>query len=814
MSLPTESPLPPSQLEQQRLETRVNTPALVATVFRRVPARAASFVVLLWVLGTAWAQLCGTPGKDGPGTNLSGVLNSYYPNPGGSVTVPVGATSIPIDTARMRGAAVPITAGDLLLVIQIQNSLINTSNTGTYGDGVAGDPGSGATSYGSAGFYEYVVATASPSGGSVAVSGANGGGTLYAYTASAATATEGRKSYQVVRAPQYSSATITGTVTAPPWDGSSGGVVALEVAGGLSFAAGATIDVSGRGFRGGGGRQLAGGAGGSNSDYRLATNLFHGSKGEGVAGTPRYVHDAVSNAVVDTGVEGYPGGSTARGAPGNAGGGATDGRPAANDENAGGGGGGNGGAGGGGGKTWNSNLDRGGFGGVAFAASPGRLVPGGGGGAGSSNNSAGALSSGGAGGGMVLVRAATVTGSGAINANGANGRTPLNDGGGGGGAGGSVLVYAAQGGLNSVSVSARGGDGGNAHVGGVPHGPGAGGGGGFVALSSPAGVVTLGGGAAGYTVSAGNRFGATDGANGVVVTNVTAALLAGTKPGATCSDLSLGKMVDKLYPVPQVGTTTPILYSVKLSNAGPREATGVAMTDVFSTLPPGVTMDAANVNVTGGDGSETCAVSGVTITCTLGKLAVGVPETVRIPLSIPYQRDLFGVTLSNTAQVSAADQPDLNSTPNNNVATEDDQASLAVTISGLKLSKSVCKLTSPSACDAAASFSDTAAQALSVSPGEVLVYRVDYKLFGPQISDAVLFDPVPSYTTLQRDVYPNASEVRLVCPNGTVVYLEAGLSEVRVDFKNAAVAASCSLASPGVLAPNAAGELRFRVGVK
>ena len=94
---------------------------------------------------------------------------------------------------------------------------------------------------------------------------------------------------------------------------------------------------------------------------------FHGSKGEGIAGTPRWLWNAATSAVVDTGVEGYPNGSMARGAPGNAGGGSTDGHPSANDENSGGGGGGNGGAGGIGGNTWNSNIARGGYGGVVFA---------------------------------------------------------------------------------------------------------------------------------------------------------------------------------------------------------------------------------------------------------------------------------------------------------------------------------------------------------------------------------------------------------------------------------------------------------------
>ena len=285
-------------------------------------------------------------------------------------------------------------------------------------------------------------------------------------------------------------------------------------------------------------------------------------------------------------------------------------------------------------------------------------------------------------------------------------------------------------------------------------------------------------------------------------------------PVAVQADLSLSKTVDKPYPVPKVGAVTRIVYSVTVSNAGPLRATGVTVGDVFASLPAGVSIDAADITFAGGDGSETCAVSGVSVSCTLGAVAVGAPETVRIPLVIAYNRDVFGVTISNTAQVTAADQSDPDSAPNNSVATEDDQASLTVTVSGLKLSKSVCKLVNPSACDDAAAFSDTATQALSVSPGEVLVYRVFYTLFGPAISDAVLFDSVPSYTTLSRDVYPNASEVRLVCPNGAVVYLEAGAGEVRVNFKNAAVASSCGLSSPGVLAPNAAGEARFQVRVQ
>src|SRR5205085_436444 len=147
-----------------------------------------------------------------------------------------------------------------------------------------------------------------------------------------------RRSFQVVKVPQYDSASVSGTVSALAWNGSTGGVVAIDVARRLTMNGG-TISASGLGFRGGGGRALAGGAG-SNTDYgTAASNAANGSKGEGIVGTPRYVLDGTS--LLDNLLEGYPGGSYARGAPGNAGGGGTDGAPATNDQNAGGGGGGN-----------------------------------------------------------------------------------------------------------------------------------------------------------------------------------------------------------------------------------------------------------------------------------------------------------------------------------------------------------------------------------------------------------------------------------------------------------------------------------------
>ncbi|HEY0155786.1 MAG TPA: DUF11 domain-containing protein, partial [Thermoanaerobaculia bacterium] len=377
------------------------------------------------------ATLCGTqPGKDGAPGTITGIVNSYWP---GSASVAAGASSITVGARR--GAAVSITAGDLVLIIQMQDAAIDSNNDDRYGNGkgVAGNTtgiGAGYTTANNAGRYEYVIATntVGAAGGAFTFTGVNGsGGLIYGYTNANATATMGQRRFQVVRVPQYASATM-GALTAAAWNGATGGILAFDVAGDLALG-GATATVSGLGFRGGAGLQRAGGgAGATDVDYRatFATNA-HGIKGEGIAGTPEWVLDGGVNT--DVGPVGYPNGDFARGAPGNAGGGGTDTDPALNQENSGGGGGANWGRGGGGGNAWQSNGATGGFGGAPFYNSPGRVVLGGGGGAGARNNSSGIASAGAAGGGIVLIRAGRITGNGTITANGAAAfNTTANDG--------------------------------------------------------------------------------------------------------------------------------------------------------------------------------------------------------------------------------------------------------------------------------------------------------------------------------------------------------------------------------------------------
>jgi len=149
--------------------------------------------------------------------------------------------------------------------MQMQDAAINSSNTSSYGDGTAGG-GAGYTSLNNAGLYEFVNATSAVSSGSVAIEGDGaGGGLLYTYTNAAATTTQGQRRFQVIRVPRYTDASLSSStaLTATAWSTTTtatvglgtGGVVALDVAGELDLNGG-TIDVSGQGFRGGGGRLL------------------------------------------------------------------------------------------------------------------------------------------------------------------------------------------------------------------------------------------------------------------------------------------------------------------------------------------------------------------------------------------------------------------------------------------------------------------------------------------------------------------------------------------------------------------------------
>lgn len=564
----------------------------------------------LFFAQAAAANYCAVPSRAGIVSGLSGIVNTYYP---ATASAAVGATSIALGAAR--GAASPIVAGDLLIVMQMQDAAITANNSAAYGTPIINNSGR----------YEFVRAAngVALTGGTLTLVGGSGGGLANAYT-NAASGGSGQRRFQVVRVPQYSDLNLGGTVTGADWNGSTGGVVALDVAGTLNLNGG-TISAASIGFRGGGGRQLGGGTG-QNTDYRtLATNAANASKGEGIAGTPRYLND--NNALLDTSVEGYPNGSYGRGAPATGGGGGTDGAPSTNDQNTGGGGGAGYGSGGLGGHAWCGTApigcaQSGGIGGRGLTAlGVDRLIMGGGGGAGTTNNGtgnpgSGFASSGAEGGGIVIVRADKLRGAGTINVSGTSANNSvLNDGSGGGGAGGSALVSALDAIGASVTVNANGGNGGTNTGGGTAHGPGGGGGGGFVASNFSLNA-NVAGGSAGTTVN-GGAFGASYGAlggNGGAGASIVTSAIPGTSSGAECTPV-----ITKTFSAPSIGIGQTSRLTVTVQNRNPTiTMSGVAFTD---TYPSSIANAAFPNAATACGGSVAAAANGTSLALSGGSVA-------------------------------------------------------------------------------------------------------------------------------------------------------------------------------------------------
>jgi uncharacterized repeat protein (TIGR01451 family) len=107
-----------------------------------------------------------------------------------------------------------------------------------------------------------------------------------------------------------------------------------------------------------------------------------------------------------------------------------------------------------------------------------------------------------------------------------------------------------------------------------------------------------------------------------------------------------------------------VTFTITLSNASNLSAaSGVTVTDV---LPAGLTFVSSNP-AQGTYNSSTGSWS-------VGSLASGSSTTLTVIATVATA----GVK-TNTAEVTAADEPDVNSTPNNHVPTEDDQSSVALT---------------------------------------------------------------------------------------------------------------------------------------
>ena len=493
-------------------------------------------ICLIIALLTLFLNVNAQRGKDGNKTVTgSEVVNAYTSL---SADASAGDTLLQVTNSDLNtNFSATLAPGDLIMIIQIQGASIEDGDKFVQSWG-------GITGYNNCGNYEFAQVKDVPNNTSLVIDC----GLQNDYTQAGKT--------MVVRVPRYNNLTINvgNTITGDAWNGSTGGIIAIEVLGTSTIDG--VIDVSGLGFRGGqtetasvfGGLRYADGAAGEGAE-----------KGEGIAGSQTDYDNIFS-------------GRFCRGSAANGGGGG-------NGHNAGGAGGANAGdisiwnkgignpdvssanfitawtrdtnitlinadptlitsSGGGRGgyshcstdrneinvgpndPSWTGDFRRdvGGLGGRPLDYSTGKIFMGGAGGAGDANDIW--AGEGGNGAGIIFLKSYdNISGSGSINANGADGgdcfdpNTPGfgqysgKDAAGGGGAGGTIMLQT-TGTVSGVTLNANGGKGGdqimNTGTFGViqeAEGPGGGGGGGYTSVSAGSPTMNVAGGVNGITTS-------------------------------------------------------------------------------------------------------------------------------------------------------------------------------------------------------------------------------------------------------------------------------------------------------------------------
>jgi len=507
-----------------------------------------------------------------PALAVGGTLNSYA-----SVSN-ISGTTLTVSTTT--GFA----AGDTVIVIQMQGATVDRTNAASHGT---------VSAVNSAGRFEYATI-------------ASTGASTITLSSTLATSFQASGAVQVVRVASYTNVVIDSTTIAPPWDGSVGGVVAIDATGSLTLTS--SINVSGRGFRGGSAPATGTfSCGSSSTAYTGTATAGAGNKGEGAT-----VNNSSHAA--------YRGRQSSGGGGGN-------------PMDAGGGGGANAGTGGIGGREESPcNGATGGLGGASLSYTGNdRLFMGGGGGSGSATGQS-AFAAGGRGGGIVLLRVNSLIGNGGqVTADGSGGTGEIANGAGGGGAGGAIAIRAASG-SGSVTVRAVGGAGGGIADSGTAHGPGGGGGGGFIgyagSLSGVSFSSTIGGGGAGSTTEGLNlgeiNWGATGGSSGSLSFAFSLPAIAPQVPQLSVTKASalFATGSNGVFYIPG----NFIEYTVTVSNTGTGAADGGSMA-LDDTLPTNVTFFNGDHDgsgnpllVSGGGGLTCCSAANVSF-----RNAAGVP---------------------------------------------------------------------------------------------------------------------------------------------------------------------------------------------
>lgn len=363
--------------------------------------------ILIFFFHTAFAQ-----------TPISGIVNTYYQ------VVDI----FPAKACVLVTNAAGLNYNDKVMLVQMKGASINTnSNSSSFGD---------IASVNDAGNYEIgtVCAVIDDSVFLVFM-------LLNQYSAA--------DKVQLVKIPQYTSAEITDTLKAAPWNSTTGTGGVLAIIAEEDVILNAPIYTDSSGYKGG--------------EYRLSTsecgntfipppaNAYAYNAGNLAPQMGAFKGEGIADVSASQ--------SGGRGAPANGGGGG-------NNHNNSGAGGANlsaGGNGGGNSSSGGCTLNLRGLSGKALSSSGGtKIFMGGGGGAGQANNTVTVNPRGGGnGGGIVFISADNLIGNGnKISANGQSGGPAIGDGGGGGGAAGTIILNINNY-IGTASIEANGGAGGS-----------------------------------------------------------------------------------------------------------------------------------------------------------------------------------------------------------------------------------------------------------------------------------------------------------------------------------------------------------------
>ena len=195
--------------------------------------------------------------------------------------------------------------------------------------------------------------------------------------------------------------------------------------------------------------------------------------------------------------------------------------------------------------------------------------------------------------------------------------------------------------------------------------------------------------------------------SGTIATGWTLTLVG---PARTCcgADLAVNKSVNDSI----VGENKTIVYTIDVTNSGPRDATGVEITDL---IPKGLLLTASNV--TQGAYSATNGL------WTLGTITNGTSATMTLTALVT--NGTLGITITNRARISATDQYDPNS--------GNDQSTVSVQVrrSEIRLTKTV---------------DDT-----TPAEGQVIQYSILLTNSGPhQATSVQVVDPLPAGLTFSN----------------------------------------------------------------